>query len=1616
MKNKNIITRILTIFLLMIVFYSGKGIYAVKLKYLADVRVVGTEKAAIIRVHAKYRGNDNKNDSSWEYYSSSSTYRGSSTTYSSYGMNFYGRCFSTWYPNSTSESDEGYRCRYDKYEGYVNATAENPINDMPDYKIYPEPILGYKRVRNYLLPEEQVFSSQFTTGNPDIEYSFGDGNCYKWRGITKYMSSKGFSMQTTDFVITKSGVQKLIDEYKDGSAYFFDNDTLATVFNIATHTLYGGEKYMKTGYQAIRGIYGMNALNSGTAANNPAGTSILNYYDNYLYIPIAKFNSRTLTVKYRVKGADGTWSTVKTKEETLGSDAHTFTKESISLGDAASYTGYIGGKMSKGSTKQKAIDNLSTSTDSWGWNTTSKTIPASSNEEHYYIELYYDYDTITEEHLDTAGNVFNSNWSKTTHKKKTSESKSFSAKSTPYYDASDNKYTFSKVTVDGVEKTNPATVSASSGANSLVFGKNCTVKFYYKHEYPRYLTVNYMVRQNDKTFKVVDTVEKTFYSEAYTYTKESINLGDAASYTGYIGGKMSKGTTKQAATTNLSSTTDSWGWNTSSKTIPSQNKKEYYYMELYYDYDTISEYHLDGKGKTIYSGWNTTHKKKTSGSKELNAKPSPFYYNYKKYVFSKSNVNGTDKTNKKITIGASDGASKLIFGKAHTVKFYYEYEPPRQVFVRHFVYNESTNKYERSTILTNSNAAIKDYYDNEWKLGKNGYNQRHVKIDIVSDTKDENYVDTITAGFNEQYTIDYNDSIKLDKSRTIENEGIKYEYQGYKVQNDTVPNVLTTKAQARTLQTNKIATISAAKKQKTYVDFYYTQTVIPPPGDGDPDDPDGDPNNDPTIDFVPKNEDNVNIGPDTAGPAGSCRIVYVPSGEKLKSYITAVTYRPYSIVYNGNSINATTGVISYKLIKYDAYKYVDGLIKNNSSSNYGYINSTDKKGVFNTNSNTKVNPIANNIDNVVKASRDIVKNLNPNSNDLVVNDGRKTTEADYGNDNIHQVNYDKYNGIRKPSGTAYYNVVSLVENGNDVYKVKKAKTGVSTKNDAQVNVFTPATIADIKIESDKVVNHSNKDSFVIQKNSKFTVTPSAGTTGAYNGLGNTIKYIKYYWMVADFDIQLVNRQEVYNKDTNQITNISSGQIVRAGTLIKIPKNGSFSGIATNEDDAGDIINQFSNEIKVVAVTWNATDIQFEKEILKEVKMIELSTDHIDSDTISKVPSSCERASTNKQHSGVVSSLQVSNMYDDAHYFVEKSKTSVNIGRVYDFKVTDCLDVNFKNVFRKSDTGNVNDLRGIKYFSGIRRLLVYGGSGIQLGSNQENKNNIFEDRGSSDNTINSVPSKTVLPFGPYKHINTDYVQAPKLGYKISFDLKTSGVYVKNTGNNKPQRYIKITPSYYYISKDGKTFKENIELYYKNSSGKYVNFVGSGYTIYFKPNDGYRTVYNPEAPALKDMSTKLEALKIGETSFKLTDNMMSYSDNNFVQAWYGEFKLPNSTIAVEVGADGKKDINNPLNDGYIGVRFNIQCIDKEKASARESDATIVSYNQNDKSDASPTNTTQWDYEGYLGFARTNIGKNLEGELRLQLEKGLWSINSQQMYNKVKGTVVLYDIDNRAANDFD
>lgn len=584
------------------------------------------------------------------------------------------------------------------------------------------------------------------------------------------------------------------------------------------------------------------------------------------------------------------------------------------------------------------------------------------------------------------------------------------------------------------------------------------------------------------------------------------------------------------------------------------------------------------------------------------------------------------------------------------------------------------------------------------------------------------------------------------------------------------------------------------------------------------------------------------------------------------------------------------------------------------------------------------------------------------------------------------VNIDKYNGVRDVIGNSTYREYNIISN-----KSISDKLNIGTRNVKRVNIFNPVNIGSLKVETKDIVDQTDNGqgtSGTIQKNAEFKLKFNILSSSVYGV--NTSRFIKGYYIIANFDIQIDGMQYI------------------AGDRIFVPGNmDEIVGIATSGYDGGDNVSQTQNKLKLIAVAQNEpADEDFQIDIFDDVTFSSTSHDYIDRANITRRTTVCEDSGSS--HNPLYP--DGSEMTDDAHYYAWLSLTTVNIGRIYDFKITDLTDVNFKNVFRKETVTSVNDLTGVQYYSGTNKFEIYDLSGMN--NSLTERKNLDLESGGLYQLPNGNKFQTILPLGPYKHTSTTYVQAPKLGYRISFDFKTSGYFDTATS----ERTVKVKPSYYYISKDGSKYVgpssladinsnnanlRGIKLFYKNSSGKYVPFENSGYTIYFKPNDGYRYNYNLICNDNDLLATKLVPLDISR-EFTIRNDMMGRNDGKFLQTWYGEFKLPNSVIAVEVNkTTGAYDINKPLTDGYIGVKFQLSSTDKNGITIR--------YDNNNKTEGKQ-NTSQWDYEGYMGVT---AGQAVNPSI--QLEKGTWRI-SNSLYQAVKGTVLLYDTDNRAAQDFE
>lgn len=610
---------------------------------------------------------------------------------------------------------------------------------------------------------------------------------------------------------------------------------------------------------------------------------------------------------------------------------------------------------------------------------------------------------------------------------------------------------------------------------------------------------------------------------------------------------------------------------------------------------------------------------------------------------------------------------------------------------------------------------------------------------------------------------------------------------------------------------------------------------------------------------------------------------------------------------------------------------------------------------------------------------------------------KRTNRSDFVQQNL-TIPRDRTNGVRNLQARIYYNIIT-VSNYNrgsneftDLIRMNYADINdlgpvnkLYKDNDVnKVNVYTPVTISQ-SIKSDAIINQTDtaQGTTIIQKNVPFEISP-IGTYDSYYNV-NTNQFVEYFYVSFDFDLQ------------GYTTYYSSGSImgqynsvVKAHTWIKVPKDGKIrTQAAADVISTGgvDVVNQKVNNYYIRAVAMN-TPLNLQS-IVTQIAYPSSSATQKATDGSQLINDTTNLRVTSESYRRQLNYYDRDDVYGDSNHLSEKTYTTTNLGRIYDFKITDCTDVNFKNVFRQTDSNGVNISTGNYFYAGL----------LKWNMNSQGTNEILQ---RTPTEIGTDP-KRILPLGPYKQ--KSYINAPKMGYRISFDLKTTG-----SLPSVDSRWVEITPEYYYVSKTGQVIKD-VDLYYKNTAGKYVPLAGSGYSIYYKPNDGYRYLNNLGVTSdFSNMSQNLEILNI-DGVMRLDRRMMSISANTFVQAWYGEFKLPNSTIALEKNT---RDLNNPLRDGYLAVKFNIVCVDNPNGSPVK-----LGYSYNNKVQGTTTqipNSSQWDYEGFLGFSKAGNNVSATNYVLLQLESGSLRITDQNTYNKVKGTVLLYDLDNRAANDYE
>lgn len=558
------------------------------------------------------------------------------------------------------------------------------------------------------------------------------------------------------------------------------------------------------------------------------------------------------------------------------------------------------------------------------------------------------------------------------------------------------------------------------------------------------------------------------------------------------------------------------------------------------------------------------------------------------------------------------------------------------------------------------------------------------------------------------------------------------------------------------------------------------------------------------------------------------------------------------------------------------------------------------------------------------------------------------------------------------SSSSFSKDYGVTQNAEVAEKQKtNAKYNSGNVNSEEFNVYTPLVVTtevnqDIDIIDQTATNKYNGVD-VIQSNSSFTIN-------FYNNKDKV--YANNSSKPNDFTSRY--KQVTYIKFEFAVTNIS---------YIGPDGVGSFGNKAANEwigpiygdyitavpylnTTQGESVTDETYKYYVIAAAVN-TNESWTRQLLA---YINTSLDDLKEESlINAFKNACGYEGKNKL-----------SYYADLE---DKFGTLIIVNRMYDFRVTDLKDLDWKEVFRTNEISSyVNYHSGIAYYAGLNKW------------NTKNPTKYNQIIGRTSDEIGSSPTR-ILPLGPYKNTDTTYISAPKMGYRFSFDFKVTG----SVDNNK---YVKIYPSFYYISKDGTKFyteyssgNEGIYLFYKNSNGQYVR-VGSSsdtYKIQFTPNDGYRSLVQTDIKNLNANVVTLGSLR--ELTLKFTETTTT-SVNDAAITYYGEYKLPNSTIAVKVDKNGNYNINSPLTDGYIGVVFDIR--------AHESSGVDLVYGKN--SYKNQTNTSQWDYEGYLGMSKPGSAYSTT----LKLEKGTWKIDNVT-YNKIKGTVILYDTDSKASNDF-
>ncbi|WP_337913522.1 DUF5704 domain-containing protein [Paenibacillus arenosi] len=289
-------------------------------------------------------------------------------------------------------------------------------------------------------------------------------------------------------------------------------------------------------------------------------------------------------------------------------------------------------------------------------------------------------------------------------------------------------------------------------------------------------------------------------------------------------------------------------------------------------------------------------------------------------------------------------------------------------------------------------------------------------------------------------------------------------------------------------------------------------------------------------------------------------------------------------------------------------------------------------------------------------------------------------------------------------------------------------------------------------------------------------------------------------------------------------------------------------------------------------------------------------------------------------------------FDLSNYVATDTVPVEVIGRVYDFRITDIVDMNWELAFRQQKKSKEHT--GRYYWVGTRNI---------------------------DGYVRGNESRYTLPIKRGSHPNDGFKNVTvKPGYHFKFDLKTKG------NMFGPNDSIRITPTFEFVSRDGKR-RQDVDLYYHAPDRNFVR-VGSSfdtiereitlnerlrnlhplqieqtgrtfYQIYRHQLSQSEQVFMQQWLRQADRPTKTGGfshmkipgeLRLFRGPTQLPNGVNSYRAYAAEQQWYGEFGIPSKVYIVQKGFplhrqfSFREDASFFLKDGYIVVNFNVETI--------------------------------------------------------------------------------------------